>query len=421
MKRLAENALPTRRSRTGVLAVLVLIAMLAPAGSVSAATFDIGCGVDVLISAIHAANATDVADIIVLAPGCTYTLTAVDNETDCPNGLPSIVSPISIHGNGATIVRSPAAPDFRLFHVDASGILILKDLTLAGGVQDCADFGFNVGGAIVNFGALTMQDCIVRDHSAGMGGGIANAGDAALVYCTISNNSAGSGGGIDNHKWGTLRLTHSTVRDSAASDGGGIYNDGTATLVDSTISGNAGSLWGGGVVNEGTATLTGCVLRNNTSEFGGGFINAGELILSRCAVHGNSAVESDGASAGIGAGIYNYGSAEITDSTISENSATNEAGGIYNDDGLTLANATIVNNIAGKRGGGVYADTFGAVELKNTLVAGNVATTGPDCAGELDSHGYNLIGNNDGCVLTPTTGDQVGTPANPIDPLLGPF
>ena len=381
----------------------------------SAETFDVGCDVDALLGAIHAANANGVADVIVLAAGCTYSLMAIDNDTDCPNGLPSIISPISIYGNGATIMRSPAAAEFRIFHVGASGTLMLRNLTLAGGIQACADFSFNVGGAIVNFGTLRLEDCTVRDHSAGMGGGIANAGDATLIDCTVRDNFAGSGGGIDN--LGALELVHSTVRDNDASDGGGICNDGTATLVDSTISANSGPLWGGGLVNGGTATLVGCTLESNTSAFGGGLINAGELILTRCTVHGNSAV-ADGDYGGIGGGIYNNGPAEIACCTISGNSATNEAAGVYNDDAVALNNVTIATNTAGADGGGIYTCTSGAVELKNTLIADNTATTGPDCAGTLTSYGHNMIGNNDGCTLIPTTGDQVGTSAHPIDPLL---
>jgi hypothetical protein len=57
----------------------------------------------------------------------------------------------------------------------------------------------------------------------------------------------------------------------------------------------------------------------------------------------------------------------------------------------------------------------------NTILATNTGSTGPDCAntGTVTSQGYNLIGNNTGCTFTPATGDQVGTGASPINPLLG--
>ena len=80
-------------------------------------------------------------DTINLAAGATYTLATVDNETDGPNGLPSITSQITINGNGATIQRDPsyACPedgddnDFRIFHVESTGNLTLNELTVSSG------------------------------------------------------------------------------------------------------------------------------------------------------------------------------------------------------------------------------------------------------------------------------------------------
>jgi hypothetical protein len=56
----------------------------------------------------------------------------------------------------------------------------------------------------------------------------------------------------------------------------------------------------------------------------------------------------------------------------------------------------------------------------NTILAGNSAATSPDVSGALNSQGYNLIGDGTGgSGFDPT--DQVGTSANPIDPMLGPL
>ena len=48
---------------------------------------------------------------------------------------------------------------------------------------------------------------------------------------------------------------------------------------------------------------------------------------------------------------------------------------------------------------------------------------GPDFtgAGGLQSTGYNIIGNNADAVINSQPTDQIGTPAAPIDPLLGPL
>src|SRR4249919_1995253 len=55
-----------------------------------------------LVTALGLAN----GDTVVLKPGCTYTLSAADNNWFGPNGLPPIKSDVVIEGNGATIARS---------------------------------------------------------------------------------------------------------------------------------------------------------------------------------------------------------------------------------------------------------------------------------------------------------------------------
>jgi hypothetical protein len=89
-----------------------------------AAVFPIPSGdVAALIAAMNTANGNGEEDTITLEAG-TYTLTAVDNETDGPNGLPSVTSPLTIRGGGAdtTIIACEAsAPPFRILHVAAAG------------------------------------------------------------------------------------------------------------------------------------------------------------------------------------------------------------------------------------------------------------------------------------------------------------
>lgn len=100
--------------------------------------------------------------------------------------------------------------------------------------------------------------------------------------------------------------------------------------------------------------------------------------------------------------------------------------------GVGLNNVTIAQNtVASADGaGGGFAVSNAEIELSNTIVAGNAAATGPDCAalagpvdgagsGVVTSAGFNLIGNGSACALEAMAGDQVGTAAAAIDPLLG--
>ena len=60
--------------------------------------------------------------------------------------------------------------------------------------------------------------------------------------------------------------------------------------------------------------------------------------------------------------------------------------------------------------------------IGDTIVAGNAANTSPDLSGTIDQdQGYNLIGDGDGASGFTAAGDQVGTAASPIDPLLAPL
>lgn len=77
--------------------------------------------------------------------------------------------------------------------------------------------------------------------------------------------------------------------------------------------------------------------------------------------------------------------------------------------------------IAGNSGGGGVSINGGTTSALNTIIAGNTGFAGPDVTGTLTSLGFNLIGNNTQATITPTTGDQIGTAASPIDPKLGPL
>jgi hypothetical protein len=115
-----------------------------------------------LVDAIRSAN-TDAArggcragqgaDTIVLPAGSTQTLRRVDNDTYGHTGLPVISSPITIAGQGSTIVRASEAPAFRIFAVHSTGELTLQETTVSGGVGvSAADFPYSSGGGVGNFG-----------------------------------------------------------------------------------------------------------------------------------------------------------------------------------------------------------------------------------------------------------------------------
>jgi hypothetical protein len=140
------------------------------------------------------------------------------------------------------------------------------------------------GGAILNYGTLTVSGCSLVGNS---------------VVPAAANTYFNSGGAI--------------------------YNAGTLTLTASTLSGNSASTWslsgyvgrGGAVCNVGTAKISGCTLTNNTAGGynvgqGGGIFNSGTLTVTGCTVSGNSASSGGG-------GIFNWGTLTVSDSVFSNN------------------------------------------------------------------------------------------------------
>lgn len=126
------------------------------AGSAQAAVFRCAAGdVACLVDAINQSNANGQRNTLRLEAG-TYALTAIDNNTDGPNGLPSITGHVVIRGKGAdatSIARPSSAPEMRLLHVGSSGQLTVDGVTLTGGGGTSFFSGagpgvYNAGGAV---------------------------------------------------------------------------------------------------------------------------------------------------------------------------------------------------------------------------------------------------------------------------------
>jgi len=115
----------------------------------------------------------------------------------------------------------------------------------------------------------------------------------------------------------------------------------------------------------------------------------------------------------------------VSNSTLSGNTGGGiQSGGISP---VTLTNVTLTANRSGI-GGGLAVFTARKLVLHNTLIAGNfhgaTGTTPNDVLGMLDPSGdNNLIGDgtNMSGLVNGVNGNQVGTHANPIDPMLGPL
>jgi len=352
-----------------------------------------------LIADINAANSAGGTNIITLTALTTspYVLTAVNNSTDGPTGLPVITGGnarqagnLTIVGNGDTIERSTASgtPAFRLFDVANGASLTLENLTLQNGLEDGSGNAAE-GGAVYNQGTLVLSGVTVQDNIAQGSAGTVQIGSGKSA---APGNDA-QGGGIWSN--GSLTAENGTlIQNNQAIGGNGFFGEAGPNNSNRVASSNGGNGWGGGLyVSGGTVTLTGSTVNNNTAQggasgelniesaanggngYGGGVCVAGGTVtLSSDTVDGNQAVGgadntfffSSGGN-GYGGGVYVAGGTETLSSDIVD---SNQAvGGAI---GVTGA----VNRSSGSGyGGGLYV-AGGTVTLCSDTVQSNAAKGG---------------------------------------------
>jgi|GEM_PF-1019801 len=244
---------PLRR----IVEFFVVVIFLAVPRPAETATITVDETVCALVDAITAANTDTVtggcaagvgSDVLELT--VDVLLSEVVEFENGPGGLPSVNSDITVAGNGFTIARDDAAPDFRIFHVKGPrASLTLEEVVVTNGRTD------DDGGAIFNSVAsrVVVRQSTLSGNTADAGGGLYNRGVSTFIASTVSGNAANStGGGVENADSATLRLENSTVSGNGAALRGGGINNGVAsdlTIRHSTLAGN-GADDGGGIHND---------------------------------------------------------------------------------------------------------------------------------------------------------------------------
>lgn len=332
--------------------------------------------------------------------------------------LPEITEPLVITGPGRSVLAVEG--DGTNGILTASANLILSGLTLrdAGGP----------GNAAIRMSTpadLSISDCEIRDTTAQNGGGaLVFQGDAGGTTLTIDNcrfdnnqmtNAVGGALAVSATSGpAIIDITNSEFVDNAGGNGPAIF------LFVPGIS-DPGELIGLSVVD---TTFSG----NSSSGDGGAIHSASSnhaIRIRRSTFENNEAAGSGGAAFLSGSDV------QITNSTFHGNAAGDDAGALWlvnaSPNSATIASSTITQNAAngngsGSRGGGIAGQSQDVL-LRNTVIAENSAPggSGPDCADQPVSDGYNLIGVANGCTFGSTTGDQTGNLASPLPPVLGPI
>ena len=265
--------------------------------------------------------------------------------------------------NGNTLSPASGFTD-RAITVDSGATFVLTDCGTDGAISGFTSSTSGGGGVRNNGGTFTMYGGTISGNTASRyGGGVCNYGGTfTMENVTISGNiSAYSGGGVYNTTNGTFTMENVTVSDNTANNtedssgaaGGGIYcYSGTLTIRGGTISGNeikgTRNTDGGGIYlsSSATAEITDVTISGNTAYNGGGIYlgNGATAEITDVTISGNTSTNNGG-------GVCNYGTFTIKNSTVSGNTSTNSGGGVYNNKTLNLSgNSKIIDNTKGTAG-----------------------------------------------------------------------
>jgi len=322
-------------------------------------------------------------------------------------GQVAITKGMTIQGPGASKLTISGNDNSRIFYISIASVsdVTISSLTLTHGKTTAVFHGpTGDGGAIYSSNAnLHLLDSVLDTNTAdGNGGGLLTKGfpsvSITLMNVALLNNKAataatgggaflGAGGDIGA---GTISLSAVTVSGNQAGTGGGIaVGGGTATLTNSTLTGNTAT-WGGAIDADRTSlTLTGGQISGNqASAYGGGISSSGSMLsIARTVISGNTAA-TDGGGLRI-ADTFGYAKTiNVSDSTLSGNTATGGHGGAIAIDSdpnesVTLTNTTLSGNhaLAGT-GGGIYSNIgykmpipngSGSLMIESSTIAGNSA------------------------------------------------
>ena len=232
---------------------------------------------------------------------------------------------------------------------------------------------------------------------------------------------------------GPTTINGAGVRTTSVDGGSAPFNDrifenfATTTISGLTVTGGhprIGDARGGGLRNNAnTLTLDKIAVMANTAVYHAGILGqGGTLNVTNSTVSGNSAFETGG-------GIVQFaGTANITNSTISGNEADDPddpsccgvASGVAIEGAgstMNIESSTIASNTSDSPGGGITTSKDATANVKNTIVSNNTTDNCDTIAydgGPITSQGNNIDSTNDCRFAQPT--DKSST-----DPLIGPL
>ena len=229
------------------------------------------------------------------------------------NSTLMINTSLTINGPGPSALALDGNNATQILVVNSGAVVKISGLT----VQNANTTGYYYGGAILNYGTLTLTN-IVATGNVGSQGAILNLAPGALTLMnsTLSGNAASYGGGGVEGAGVQLTIIGSTISgNSAGQFGGGVFTgDGPTTIINSTLANNTSGYKGGGLYAGGaTTTVINSTLAGNSAPWGGG-IYTFALTLKNSIVANNQA-SAQGANCILEAPITSGGHNLVDDNT----------------------------------------------------------------------------------------------------------
>ncbi|AWX32123.1 S-layer family protein [Methanosphaera sp. BMS] len=220
-------------------------------------------GYQKLIDAIEAAKKIQYVNVIInLQPEGNYDATA---SIDWSN---SATRNITINGNGVTLKGLDTC---QFITIAAGHNLKLENITIT-------NYTATRGGAIRNYGTLTVTQTQFTSNHASWGGAIYNYGHSTLTVTgtQFTGNNATGGGAIYNGWYSNLTVTETQFTGNNATSGGAIYNYlySNLTVTETQFTDNNATI-GGAICNNNTSNLTinNSILEYNNATSGGAIYN----------------------------------------------------------------------------------------------------------------------------------------------------
>ncbi len=249
-------------------------------------------------------------------------------------------------------------------------------------VADLAGVALNGGSLTGNIAGAALAPS-GSNAGNGFGGAVWSQGDVVAVDVDVTDNQAIAGGGIYVAS-GSLALSNGrldgnvstgTLLAPRATGGGAYVPVGDLVAVGTVISDNsaANAFGGGGAALGGILDLADVVAERNTAPSGGAFV-------ARQATIDTSTLRDNEATAGFGGALQVFsggglsdGTATVTDSSFTGNSASAGGGALSTAAGGSITDSTFDSNSAGN--GGAVA-SFGPMVIGSSSFVGNSATSG---------------------------------------------